>query len=563
LLCCLSVRNLAIIESVEVEFGPGLNIVTGETGAGKSILIAALKLVLGARASADLIRHGADRAEVEALFDASAVPHVLDELPAGVASEHEVLIRRVLHKNGRSRAYINGRMATTAQLQHLASQLVDICSQHAHHRLTDPTTHMDFLDRYADLMAVREQVNTAYAAAKRASEHLQDLKQQLRGRAERAAVLQLQLQELDKVNPQPGELGKLEEEHHRLSHGESLYRGVADIESALSDGEHAVCGQVADLCYDLEKLVQVDPQLAPMLASLESARAELEELANDAARYSRAVRFDPERLQELDDRISELRRLMRRHGADLDTLIARRVQLKEEHEGLDRLDLDLEDAQQANESTLRAVHEHAAQLSSQRAKVSEHLSTAITGELRQLGMGHAAVDVTVAPIANNRGLSWDGAALSPRGMDHVEILIAPNPGEPPRPLGKVASGGELSRALLAIKRVLASAGPSGLYVFDEVDTGVGGAIAEIIGTKLREVAGHHQVLCITHQPQIAGQADSHFHVQKAVTSGRTQSVIRPLDHGERVEELARMLGGVDITDVTRSAARELLTPVVS
>ena len=579
MLSLLRVRQLAIIDELEVAFAPGLNVLTGETGAGKSILVAALQLVLGGRGRPQLVRTGADRAEVEALFDLSgdtaaqarvrAILSVESEPLGADASDSaqeanpyaEVVVRRVLDANGRSRAYVNGRLTTLAQLTGLARGLVDISSQHEHHTLVDSSTHIHYLDAFAFEPAERldrasdrasdRGVTTLRGLMAEAWARLGDVEARLD--ALRRAVseghgdfLRFQLAELDRVLQNDLDI---EAEVGRLRHADRLGAHLDRAEAMLWSGERSLTGTLSVVLRDLAQAVDIDAGLRPLLERVEASAADLEDAGRELARARRGVRADPARLTELEERLHEVRRLHRRHGEDLPKVAAGlRAQIAD-LDGAEQRMLDLEAERIAAKAR---ASQTANALSAGRRAAASALGAAISSELASLGMGEARVDVAVAETG-----------LGALGQDRVEYLIATNRGEPPRPLAQVASGGELSRSLLAIKRVLAAAGPVGLYVFDEVDTGVGGAIADAIGRKLAEVAEHHQVLCITHLPQIAAQGDTHFHVRKAVIRDgtgeeRTQSRIERLSLDQRVHEVARMLGGATVTDTTRAAARELL-----
>jgi len=561
MLSCLRVENLAIIARVELELGAGVNVVTGETGAGKSILIAALQLVLGARARPELVRTDCEQAEVEALF---AVPldHPVREVVAAldfVLDGDELVLRRVVKANGRSRATVNGRLATLGQLREIASFLVDISSQHEHTRLVDPSTHLTFLDAFGGHEPSREEISRAHAAARDARRAVDGLQARLQRRAEREDLLRFRLGEIERIDPRPGELARLHEERERLRHGERLVRAADRAVRAIDGDEGGACDRLAGVVGPLIEAGRYDPALAALADRLDSAVTELRELAIDLERYGRNFDLDPERLAVVEERAQALDRLLRRFNDDERAVIAFRAQARQELEQLDELEQELDRARRAVERALEQAGGAARSLSERRRGVADQLAGAITSELADLGMGHARVAVEVAPIpAGGSELCVEGARLSETGIDRVEFLIAPNPGEVPRPLARVASGGELSRALLALKRVLSGLGPSGLYVFDEVDTGVGGAVAEAIGRKIREVGTHHQVLCITHQPQIAAFGHRHLHVHKEVVDGRTLSRVRALSDRDRVEELARMLGGAVLTPATRDAAADLL-----
>ena len=557
MLSLLRVQNLAIIESLDLELGPGLNILTGETGAGKSILIAALGLVLGARGRSELVRSGADRAIVEGLFDVRDPGCAARLEAAGVDVQGELVVRRELLASGRTRAFVNGRLTTAAQLKALARGLVDISSQHQHHTLVDPATHLDHLDAFASLARARGDVGSAVVAWKSGREAREGAHRALRDRAEREDLLRFQLEEVDALAPEAGEDIRLAEERERLAHGAGLLAAASGAHEALYGAERALCARVARWVEQVVGAGVHDPALAELGDRLSGAQVELQEAALDLGRYAERLDADPRRLRGVEERLDALRRVVRKHGDDLAALLAWRDAARTEldalavgEERLERLDAEL--------ASLAAAALAAADLlSAARQAAADGLGDAISRELASLGMGGARVAVSVDPLQSG-GVEVSGTRLGESGRDRVEFLIAPNPGEEPRPLARVASGGELSRALLALKRVLAAGGPVGLYVFDEVDTGVGGAVAEVIGQKLSDVAAHHQVLCITHAPQVAAYGEQHLHVHKVVEGGRTFCRVAVLDPEQRVGELARMLGGIDVSAATRQAARDLL-----
>jgi DNA repair protein RecN (Recombination protein N) len=554
----LRVRRFAIIDQLEVEFGPGLNVVTGETGAGKSILVSALQLVLGAKARPEMVRTGAERAEVEALFDIRDDRSARERLAAMGLEDEELVVRRVVEAEGRTRAYVNGKLATAAQLAALATGLVDISSQHQHHTLGDPTTHLGFLDGFAGLGAERIELATLWRAFQDARTSAEEAVMIARARGDREDLLRFQLSEIEKLAPRPNEEEELVEQIARLRHGAQLISLTTRADEALYSGEADLVGQLARVVSDLDAGARLDPALAPLARQLEGARAEVEDVGRELGRYARNVRADPERLGELEERQHNLRRLARKFGGSLQTALDWRVHADTELAGLVGAEERVGQTAAAAAAALERVTTLARRMSARRHAEATRLGASITEELASLGMGEARVEVDVAHEDRPGEVTVDGARLGATGFDRVEFLIATNRGEAPRPLRKVASGGELSRALLALKRTLAAQGPVGLYVFDEVDTGVGGAVAEVIGRKLNEVARHHQVLCITHLPQIAVYADTHFQVRKEVVDDRTRSAVRPLGKAERDEEIARMLGGIHVGEATRRAAAEMI-----
>ena len=564
MLLSLQVRDFAIIDAVEVSFGAGLNVVTGETGAGKSILVDALALALGARASAaEIVRTGAAQAEIEAVFSASADdPRRQRFEEAGIAWDDTLVVRRIVgneRTGGRSRAYLNGRMVSLAQLASLTAGLADITSQHDQQSLTDPAAHLLLLDASGGLEGRRAEVNRAYGALHEATGKLESALRVLRDRADREDLLRYQAKEIDELGARPGDEELWAADRERLRHASRLADGTAAAEDSLYARDGAVLDELGNVAEQLRKLAEVDPSLGALHELIEQARTLVQEAARELGRYSRTVRADPERLSDLEDRIQKLGRLKRKYGATVEAILGFREKVRDELQTLEQGEARVSELERAVEEARTAAAGKARALSASRREAALRLGDAIGRELASLSMGGARVVVDVAHVTpGSSDLAVDGARLSPSGIDRVEFLIAANRGEDPRPLRKIASGGELSRALLAIKRVLTDVANDTFYVFDEVDAGVGGAVAEVIGRKIKEVAARNQVLCITHLPQIAVYGDTHFVVSKRESAERTTSTVRQLDKRERLEEVARMLGGIQVTDRTREAAAEML-----
>lgn len=566
MLSSLRIRNLAIIEDIELSLGPGLNVLTGETGAGKSILVTALELALGGKGAGDWVRTGTTQAEVDALFeqlDPEQTARALAELDLTEAELEspldQLLVRRVVHQSGRTRAYVNGRLVTTAQLQRLAKGLADISSQHEHHTLTNPATHLAYLDAYAALGPYRTAMALGFEALRSAKAAVDDLQQRSANREARVEQLRAEVSELEAARLTPGEEHTLSTRAEVLRNTETLLRLAGGACDLLYDRDDSLIDQLSVARRHIADAAKFDDKLSPIEAEIEAARHQLEEAARDLRRYVDSLCASPEELRQIEERSFALARIKRKYGGSLEAAVQHLGNAVRE---LDTL-LHLAESSADLLERFRAATANAAgtarELSHRRKLAADNLGAAIGAELKSLGMGDARVLIELAPLHNNGGdLEIDGSRLSVTGLDRAEFLIAPNLGEPARPLAAVASGGELSRAMLAIKRVLASVGPAGMYVFDEVDTGVGGAIAEVIGRKIHSVARHRQVLCITHLPQIAVYADHHFQVRKSVIENRTQTQVKLLSSQEQTEEVARMLGGIRITKHTRAAAREML-----
>jgi DNA repair protein RecN (Recombination protein N) len=571
----LRVTNLVLIEHLVLDLRSGFNVLTGETGAGKSMIVDALSLVLGGRARADLVRAGTRELEVEALFEIPPGTRALAKLeasgvPLGPSDDGPdggvaLVIRRTvqLEADGtsrpRSRAYVNGRLCTAAQLVELAPDLCDIASQHESVSLTDPATHIEYLDAFGKLETTRDALADSVDRLAALVKDLEAVRQAERGRAEREDFIVYQLREIDELGPEPGEETTLEHERARLRHAERLTSATRAAAERLYEGEGAICDELARLSSDLDGAAALDGSLAPLARQIESARSELSDAARALARYAEGIESNPARLAELEERYFRLQKLLRKHGPTTVELLAHRDGLRREIDGLANASGRMAELEGERDKLLERVGKEARTLSHRRREAAEKLADAVGRELGLLGMGRARVVVEVAPTQLGGGsLEVDGARLTRSGIDRVEFLIAPNKGEEPRPMRRIASGGELSRALLALKRVLAEKGPAGLYVFDEVDAGVGGAIAEVIGRSIAEVARHRQVLCVTHLPQIASLSDAHYVVGKTETKGRTHTTVRCLSEQERIEEIARMIGGVKVGDAARRAAEEML-----
>jgi len=581
MLVSLAVRDFVLIDGLTLELGPGLNVLTGETGAGKSILVDALALVLGGRARPEVIRTGRDAAEVEALFDVSSHPALRAQLAESelAGDGDELVVRRVVASNGRSKSYVNGRLVPAAQLAALVRGLVDVSSQHESQTLCDPSTHATLLDAYAGLAPQRDGLAKEVSGILTLDRAIAEARTKIEQLRIREDFLRFQLHELDELDPKPGEEVELETTRARLRHADKLASTTRRAADRLYEGDDSLLDALRRIAHDVAHASELDESLAPHVRTIESALAELEEAARALSRYAGDVDADPSRLADIEDRLFKLQRLLRKHGPTTEDLVAYRTGLADELAALDRVDDHEAERERERKQLLGRATKAARKLSDARHKAARALGDALASELASLAMGRARIVVDVAPIATPTATEPsddalavaldDGthARLTRGGIDRVEIMIAPNPGEDPRPLRRIASGGELSRALLAIKRVLASprshelavsAAPAGLYVFDEVDAGVGGAVAEAIGKKIADVAKSHQVLCITHLPQIAAFADVHFTVAKREDSGRTISEVRRVDGKHRVEELARMLGGATITATTRKVADEMI-----
>jgi DNA repair protein RecN (Recombination protein N) len=550
MLSSLQIRNLALIDELEVTFHSGLTVLTGETGAGKSIIVGALNLVLGDRAHTDVVRQGVDEAVLEALFelkeDGPTQAMLLDMDLAD--PDGALVVRRIISRSGKNRLYLNGHLATLTDLRRVVAPLIDISSQHAHTSLLKVPEHRVILDRHGDLGGIIQAYRTVYDAWRTAEEAFCSLQAAEAEREERAEFLRYQIQELEELDPKPGEDQKLVSELAVLRHAERLREATSSVENVLDGDRNGVLTQLSELERVVADAAEADPSLHPQLSRLESVRIELQDIAMDARDYRARIDANPARLVALEERLDRLRQLMRRHGPELQNVIEKGGTMRVELEKLESYDQRLQELQERVEVTRREAEAIAHRLTAARQKAAKDVTRRIEAQLADLAMPDCRFVVDITPTDS----------LGESGRDRVEFLLGPNPGEDPKPLARIASGGELSRIMLAIKHVLADVDAVDCYVFDEVDAGVSGGVAERIGVKLRDTARHRQVVCITHLPQVACHADHHFRVHKETIGKRACTQILVLNDEERQEEVARLLAGVEITDKARAHALELI-----
>jgi DNA repair protein RecN (Recombination protein N) len=548
----LRIQNFAVVERVAAEFRPGLNVLTGETGAGKSMLIDAILLVLGARAQTDVIRGDADTATIEAVFDVEprgAVAAALEE--AGLALDDGLLVvRRELSRSGRHRAFVNDAAVTVGLLERLGDHLVEVHGQHEHARLLEPARQLELLDRFADAEELRERVASLVAKFRAARTEVERMRAAERDRAQREDLLRFQLSELDGARLRPGEEEELRLERRRLQHGDKLAAGLAEVAALLDDDRDSATARLHRATRLLGDLARLDPAFAAPVEPLDAAAAQLEEALAAARTLRDSVTLEPGRLEALDERLDALTRLKRKYGDTEAAMLKFRDEAAAE---LDRLSRH-EEIRAAEERRLGELQAELAQaattLSDRRQRGAERLAPAVERELRALGM-----ERSVFRIGLERTELED---VSPRGLERVEFRLSTNPGEEVRPLARVASGGELSRTMLGLQTILAKADRVPTMVFDEVDAGIGGRVASVVAQKLATAAEGRQVLCVTHLAPIAARASHHVRVIKNLRAGRTRVAAEVLAGDARVEEIARMLAGDRVTDTARGHARELL-----
>jgi DNA repair protein RecN (Recombination protein N) len=538
----LRIRNLAVIESVEVEFEPGFNVLTGETGAGKSILVEAVGLLLGGRSSPDLVRTGEKQASIEALFE---------------DGEREVVVRRDITSQGRSRAFVDGALATSSALRELSLHLVELHGQHEHQTLLDPVTHLPLLDEYAGQEDSSATVSEAWAAVAELREQLDRAGMDARERDARLELVGFQLGEIERVSPKPQEDEELGTARQVLANADRLQRLCDESYSALYDRDDSALSLLSGVRKRVSELSGIEPAFASYVTGADEAKSQLEDLAFFLRDYRQKIDASPARLQEVDDRLASIERLKRKFGPTLEDVRARWQSLLRERELLTGTGERAAEVRQRLDEATAVYLEGARLLSRARRAAAPRLSQDLVRQLAALAMDRTRFDVRF----NERDLP--AAVWGPRGIDTAEFFVSPNPGEDLRPLARIASGGELSRIMLALKTLSARRGSGAAaartVIFDEVDAGIGGQVADVVGSRLADLGRTFQVLCITHLPQLAAHGTTQFRISKSVRAGRTATTVERLDEGARVDELARMIGGATVGEAARASARELLS----
>ena len=546
----LSIRDFAIVDRLDLEFRPGFTALTGETGAGKSILIDALSLALGDRAGSEQVRSGAERADVTAEFSAEGMPGLGGWLAeqALEGDANRLLLRRVVDRGGRSRAFVNGHTATVNQLKEAGEKLVDIHGQHAHQSLLKPEAQRQVLDAHASLAGLVQQAGDAYRDWQRLCRARLDHQQNAAARNVEREQLGWQVEELSRLSLATGEWDTLQSEHGRLAHAASLIEGVRHAIDTLSESESAALVALSGALSRLRPLTEYDAALRDTVAMLESGEAQLREAAYALRHYIDRVELDPERLREVEQRLEAVHGAARKFRAKPETLPDLLVSLGQRLKDLEVI-ADLEALAKQEQAARSRYDALAGKLSAERGKAATKLGREVNAAMKELAMAGGRFEVEL------RSLLPDGSVT---GNELVEFLVSTNPGTEPRALAKVASGGELSRISLAIQVITSKAAAVPTLIFDEVDAGIGGAVAEVVGRKLRALGEERQVLCVTHLPQVAAQAREQWSVAKGAESGSARSRVAVLDQKSRIEEIARMLGGVAITATTRKHAAEML-----
>jgi len=559
----LSIKNFTIIENLHICFSDGLTILSGETGAGKSIIINAVNLLLGSRASAKLIRTGVETAELEALFKItpeSRVFKILDE-QVGKASE-ELLIRRIISRSDRHRIYINGHLATIQMLNQATENLASISGQHAHQGLLKEDLQLMIVDQFGSLLPARVKIYRLFHEIVPLIQKLRKLNNIRNRQAEHINLLEFQKKEILDASIKPGEDASLEQERIRLKNGEELYSAVYSSIEDLYSANGAVVERLVEVKKNLDKAVAIDSELTSKVKELSEATFRIEDIAEELRTYLKNIPIDDKRLEELESRLDILTRLKRKYGGTLEAVISHLETIDQELSGIENISGQINDIETKLSKLHRELSGLSLELSSKRSQSAKLLAKKVEQELASLRMSGTKFKISLQtiPASDNSDtyLVVKGNTINETGIDQANFLIAPNVGEDLKPMASVASGGELSRIILALKAILAEKGSVETLVFDEVDAGIGGSVAEAVGKKLSKLASYHQIICITHLPQIAKFGDNHFRITKNVSQGRTITSINPLNEKDRIKEIARMLGGMEITKTTLDHAREML-----
>jgi DNA repair protein RecN (Recombination protein N) len=559
----LQIHNLALIDEVSLEFSKGLNILSGETGAGKSIIIKAVNLLLGEKPTPDTIRKGAQEATVEGLFSVPAhhpLVEVLDSL--GLPGEEQILVKRTVQSGGKSRAWINGSLTNQSVLSRITRSLIGISNQHEYQSLLHPSEHLSLLDHYGGLMALREDIEKQFEHLEGLIKTRRDLIEKEATRKSQKELWAYQRQEIEQAHLQHGEDQELLLQKRILLQTEKIWEKMAHAQQGLSEEEHSVLNTLSRSKDLIRSVVQVDPSLQPIYENLESIQTELNEINLGIRDYLANLVFDPKRLDQVEERLDRIQRLTAKYGPTVEDVLNYLDQLEEKVKEGEDLEYHLQKLTEKIQAQRSLLLDSSRELSQKRKVAGSHLTRQVEEDLQGLGMGGCQFQILFTPLAPEGKLEDDyscqGMLLSPSGIEKGEFHIAPNPGEGLRPLARIASGGELSRILLVLKGLLSHQDALETLIFDEVDSGIGGGLGQAVGRKLRRLAQSHQVVCITHLPQIAAFAERHFQVAKETCNSRTRTKIQRLEAEAQPAELARMLGGTRASTETLSMARELL-----
>lgn len=565
----ISIRNYAIIDAADSEFEPGLNIITGETGAGKSILIDALGLILGERASSEVIRAGAEKAIVEGVFAVASNKKVRSVLSANELDDaEELILRREVSAKGQNRCFVNDTPVNLAVLKEIGDHLVDLHGQHEHQSLLRPHTHIEYLDDFGSLEGLLGEYRSSYDALSGLFAQRNELARQEAVLKERRDLYEFQLKEIDAVHPEPGEEESLEAELRILENSEKLFEATSRLYQMLYEGEQAVYDQLVLARNQLEDLASIDRNFEELRNECASAAAMINEVTKFLQQYNARIEFNPERLEQIRERLGHLSLLKKKYGGTIESILEQRERLAREFSLAENFEAELGRLDRAIDEERARCSAAAQRLSAKRRDLAPRVCKLVTAELAKLGIAKADFDIRIEnrPLGRDEGersrsfvrLGKEHMEAGPDGIDHVEFYLSTNVGEEPRPLVRVASGGEVSRVMLALKTILAKSERLPLLIFDEIDVGVSGRIAQAVGRSMKNLSQFHQVIAITHLPQIAGLADVHFIVEKTEDGKRASTRLRKLDLEERVEEVARLMSGAQVTEAGLAGARELM-----
>ncbi len=549
----LRIRNFAIIDEVNLSFSKGFNVITGETGAGKSIILNAVHLLMGDRPGDEVIRSSEEEAVVEALFDLSDNEEVKQKIreksgkTGSPMEESSCLIRRVLSRSGRGRVFLNENLTTLATLSEMGEKLLSVYGQHEHQSLQRVENHLDILDEFGGLIPLREEYQEHFERFLSLSEEIRRIREEKEKGAKERALWAFQLSEIEGASLLPGEEEALKEERKILIHARKLMDFATLSKDLLYEAEGSAIEHIQMILRQGQEMVTIDPSLSEAMKHLESVSIQLEEIALNLRDYLRKIEVNPMRLEEVENRLEVIDRLKKKYGPTVEDILRFKKQTEEALNSYTTNEERLSQLEGILDSLRAEMIALANKLSWERKRVASELKRSVEKELGALGMKRTIFEVQM-----------EGGTFSPKGTDRIEFLISPNVGEEVKPLAKIASGGELSRMMLAMKKILARVGGRQVLIFDEVDAGIGGAIAEVVGKSLKELSRHHQIICVTHLPQIACYADTHYSVRKEVRGKRTVTVVDRLEKEAIVDEIARMLGGVKVTEKTRAHAKEMI-----
>ena len=570
----LSIKNFAIIDNLKIFLKPGLNILTGETGAGKSIIIDALNLALGERSSSELIRSGEKAASVESVFEISKnqkIKELLNDIGIKIEAGDDLIIKREITETGKSQVYINGERFNVSALSKIGEHLVDIHGQHDHQLLLRRENQLEVVDDYGSLLPLRDEVSSRFLKLQKIDEEISELKKSYEEKTQKQDLLLFQIQEISKANIKPDEDEELKREKEILKNSLLLTQTVHKACEVIYDSDNSVYSLLSSILPELSRISSIDEKLSPFSKKLGEILTEAKELTSDLRSYADGIDSDPKRLEEISERIDFLNRLKKKYNADLEEILKLKDYKEEELNKLDNSEQEIQKLEASINKLKSELEQLSLDLSQKRKAVAAEIEKKVEKKMKGLKMERARFRInfreglkdngnnpSASPFNKGGPGGFSEYKFTPRGIDDIEFLISPNSGEELKPLSKIASGGELSRIMLAIKSILAEADRVPVLVFDEIDSGIGGEVAKVVGERLKAVSTARQVLCITHLPQIAGFADAHFKVSKNVIDGRTVAKVEELDSSGRVEEIAKMLGGEKVTEISRRHAREML-----